>query len=80
MNVPLQVRLLLYYPRTLDNSDQPLHSTKEVDFICQQRDKEIAEGRFSPAFGANLLPGMYSKPIHTVPKPHSENSDSLWII
>jgi hypothetical protein len=28
-------------------------------------------GRFSYSFGRDLLPGMYSMPIHAVPKPHS---------
>jgi hypothetical protein len=44
---------------------------KEFNFICGQRDKEIEAGRFSSSFGENLLPGMYSMPIHAVPKPHS---------
>ena len=46
---------------------------KELDFICEQRDKEIKAGRFSESFGCNLMPGMYSMPIHAVPKPHSDD-------
>ena len=30
-------------------------------------------GRFSKSFGKELLPGMYSMPIHVVPKPHSSD-------
>ncbi|KIJ52895.1 hypothetical protein M422DRAFT_242841 [Sphaerobolus stellatus SS14] len=40
-------------------------------FLREQRDKEIAAGRFSPLFGPDLLPGMYSGPIGAVPKPQS---------
>ena len=32
--------------------------------------KQLKEN-FSPSFGFELLPGMYSMPIHAVPKPHS---------
>jgi hypothetical protein len=49
-----------------------LKSDKEKQFVRDQRDAEIALGRFSPAFGPDLLPGMYSMPIHAVPKPQSE--------
>ena len=33
---------------------------------------KLRYGRFSPTFGPELLPGMYSEPIHATPKPHSE--------
>jgi hypothetical protein len=29
-------------------------------------------GRYSESIGKDLLPGMYSMPIHTIPKPHSD--------
>jgi hypothetical protein len=58
---------------THDQSSRPLKSDKERDFIRAQRDDEISKGRFSQSFGTELLPGMYSMPIHAVPKPHSEN-------
>ena len=35
------------------------------------RSIEIAAGRYSESFGMELLPGMYSTPIHAVPKPQS---------
>ncbi|KAJ7504702.1 hypothetical protein B0H11DRAFT_1709539, partial [Mycena galericulata] len=65
------------YPDVYDVSDCPLKSEKERQFVRDQRDAEIALGRFSPAFGPDLLPGMclgalYSEPIHAVPKPQSE--------
>jgi hypothetical protein len=60
------------YPETYDTSDCPLKTEKERQFVRDQRDVEIGLGRFSPAFGPDLLPGMYSMPIHAVPKPQSE--------
>ena len=59
------------YPDTHDESIGDPSSQRELDFICEQRDKEIKMGRFSESFGEDLLPGMYSMPIHAVPKPHS---------
>ena len=59
------------YPGTLDESIGDPRNQRELDFICDQRDKEIGAGRFSHSFGNDLLPGMYSMPIHAVPKPHS---------
>jgi hypothetical protein len=61
------------YPDTLDESLDDPKDPIQLDFICEQRDKEIEMGRFSPSFGHDLLPGMYSMPIHVVPKPHSTN-------
>ncbi|CDO76472.1 hypothetical protein BN946_scf184600.g21 [Trametes cinnabarina] len=34
--------------------------------------EEEAAGRYSAPFFGDLLPGMYSMPIHAVPKPHSD--------
>ena len=59
------------YPDTLDESLDDPKDQEQLDFICAQRDKEIEAGRFSCSFGEELLPGMYSMPIHVVPKPHS---------
>ena len=56
------------YPDTLDESLPDPKDNRELDFICAQRDKEIDTGRFSNSFGDELLPGMYSMPIHAVPK------------
>jgi hypothetical protein len=60
------------YPITHDNSDRPLKSEKERLFLREQRDVELSRGRYSESIGKDLLPGMYSMPIHAVPKPHSE--------
>ncbi|KAJ7856970.1 hypothetical protein B0H14DRAFT_2752076 [Mycena olivaceomarginata] len=40
--------------------------------VRDQCDAEISLGQFSPVFGPDLLPGMYSEPIQAVPKPQSE--------
>ncbi len=45
----------------------------EQKFICRYWDEEIAAERFSEPFGPGLLPGMYSTPVHAVPKPHSDD-------
>lgn len=59
------------YPLTWDASDRPPKTDASRDFIRAQRDIEFAAGRFSEPFGEKLLPGMYSMPIHSVPKPRS---------
>ncbi|KIK60806.1 hypothetical protein GYMLUDRAFT_243974 [Collybiopsis luxurians FD-317 M1] len=60
------------FPTTWDNSWAPLPTDKEKNFVDEQCEKEIALGRHSPAFGPDLLPGMYSTPVIAVPKPRSE--------
>ncbi|KAI0656131.1 hypothetical protein C8Q70DRAFT_883372, partial [Cubamyces menziesii] len=60
------------YPDTWDER-RPEHTDgRSAAFLRAQRDEEVALGRYSPAFGPELLPGMYSMPVHVVPKPHSE--------
>ena len=59
------------YPVTWDHSFRPPKNETEAIFIRNQRDIEISAGRFSPSFHKDLLPGMYSLPIHSVPKPHT---------
>ena len=46
------------YPDTLDESLPDPKDSRELEFICAQRDKEIEAGRFSSSFG-DKLPGMY---------------------
>ena len=60
------------YPVTWDFSDRPPKTEREADFLRGQRDAEITAGRYSEGFGSQLLPGMYSTPVHAVPKPRSE--------
>ena len=61
------------YPDMLDENLGDPKGENESNFICEQRDKEIALGRFSESFGKELLPGMYSMLVHVVPKPHSSD-------
>ncbi|KIK75158.1 hypothetical protein PAXRUDRAFT_19224, partial [Paxillus rubicundulus Ve08.2h10] len=56
------------WPTTWDNSHRPTKSSTEASFLASQIDEELAAGRYSSSFGSDLLPGMYSMPIHAVPK------------
>ena len=57
------------YPTTSDHPNQPPQSNHHLDFITKQFCEEEACGHFSPSFRSKLLPGMYSVPVHAVPKP-----------
>jgi len=59
------------YPLTWDNSFRPLKNEEHQAFVQQQVDEEVRLGRFSHPFGPDLLGGMYSTPVHVVPKPNS---------
>jgi len=61
------------YPTTYDGARPAPSDPRKASFIREQRDIEIAKGRFSPSFGHELLPGMYAMPAHAVPKPHSSD-------
>lgn len=61
------------YPLTSDDVFVPPASDCEQSFIRSQWDVEVKKGRFSPTFGPELLPGMYSTPVIAVPKPHSND-------
>lgn len=54
------------YPHTHDASGPMPVDIKFLEFMRKQRDAEISVGRFSPTFGAELLPGMYCMPQHVV--------------
>ncbi|KAL7279056.1 hypothetical protein ACG7TL_006891 [Trametes sanguinea] len=60
------------YPDTWDEVRPPPATEQSAQFLRDQRDEEIRLGRYSQAFGPNLLPGMYCMPVHVVPKPHSD--------
>ena len=60
------------YPTTSDHPNRPPQSDHHLNFIAMQFREEEACSRFSPLFGHDLLPGMYSVPVHAVPKPRSE--------
>ena len=57
------------YPTTLDMSLKVSTSNEHLDFIQEQVKVEVAAGRYSTSFGPELLPGMYSSPVHAVLKP-----------
>ena len=59
------------YPATCDFSECPTKTEREAGFLRDQRDIEINAGQYSESFGTVLLSGMYSTPIHAVPKPRS---------
>ncbi|EIW83091.1 hypothetical protein CONPUDRAFT_25209, partial [Coniophora puteana RWD-64-598 SS2] len=60
------------YPDTWDESQAEISDPSQLEFIHAQINEELQLNRFSPAFGPDLLPGMYSSPIHAVPKPGSD--------
>jgi len=62
--------LLDGYPTTHDES-QPSKDVNQMEFLRSQIQVEQDKDRFSHSFGSDLLPGMYSMPIHAVPKPRS---------
>ncbi|KIL63008.1 hypothetical protein M378DRAFT_80362 [Amanita muscaria Koide BX008] len=59
------------YPLTHDASPRPPKTPTQRQFLIDQCQTEVELERFSPAFGPDLFPGMYSMPIHSVPKPAS---------
>jgi hypothetical protein len=61
------------FPITHDESRPMPGDDKKCSFIRDQCLKERHKGYFSESFGTNLLPGMYSMPIHAVPKPNSSD-------
>jgi hypothetical protein len=60
------------WPLVYDNSFRPPKTPSESLFLQSQIDKEVEAGRYSQPFGPDLLPGMYSMPIHAVPKPGTD--------
>ena len=61
------------FPATHDESRPMPSDEQKSSLIRDQCLKERHKGYYSESFGTDLLPGMYSMPIHTVPKPHSED-------
>ena len=61
------------YPITHDESRAMPSNEEHASFIRAQCLKERDKGYYSRSFGTDLLPGMYSMPIHAVPKPHSSD-------
>lgn len=72
------------FPDTWDEGSMALDVEAEA-FVEEYARAEQAVDRYSEPFGSELLPGMYSMPIHAVPKPHSDklrlinnHSAGLW--
>lgn len=66
------------YPSINDNLMQTCSKSKEQEkFIEEQLNEEVRLGQVSESFGTQLLPGMYSIPMHMVPKP---NLDKLCLV
>jgi hypothetical protein len=61
------------YPVMHDGSRPTPEDTDKATFIRNQCNIEIEKDRFSSSFGTDLLPGMYSMPVHAVPKPGSSD-------
>ena len=61
------------YPEIHDESHHTPSNEEHATFIQEQCLKEQHKGYFSQYSGTELLPGMYSMPIHAVPKPHSKD-------
>jgi hypothetical protein len=58
-------------PTTWDNSGlYPLDPAHEST-VANDIKTELSTKRYSPDFGPDLLPGMYSMPLFVIPKPHS---------
>ena len=49
-----------------------MKTDREWEFMAVQVDIKIEAGRFSELFRTELFLGMYSPPVHTVPKPESD--------
>ena len=60
------------YPTTWDFSDWKPKSLEHAEFITKQIVTEVEKGWYSKDFGPDLLPGMYSLPMHAVPKPGTD--------
>ena len=60
------------YPEMHDNSHCPPITEEDRIFLAHQVLSEQKAGRLSGPFGPDLLPGMYSPPMHTIPKLSSK--------
>ena len=59
------------WPLTWDSSQHTPKMPEEAAFLQEWIDKEVMCGCYLEPFGSDLLPGMFSMPIHAVPKPGS---------
>ena len=65
------------YPKLWHKLWHLLKTKKEQEFLKEQVKTKIVAGWFSDSFGMELLPGMYSPPVHTVLKPES---NMMWFV
>jgi len=56
------------YPTTHNNHRATTKDPVKAKFLEEQFRIEVEKGCFSQPFGPDLLPGMYSMPVHAVPK------------
>jgi hypothetical protein len=59
------------FPVMHDKSRPTPSNKKHATFLHDQCLKECLKGYYSPSFGSELLPGMYSMPIHGTKTPLS---------
>ncbi|CDO72461.1 hypothetical protein BN946_scf184980.g2 [Trametes cinnabarina] len=59
------------FPSSWEESSSLLDD-EALQFASKYAEEEEAAGRYSAPFSGDLLPGMYSMPVHAVPKPHSD--------
>ncbi|EMD38022.1 hypothetical protein CERSUDRAFT_113135 [Gelatoporia subvermispora B] len=55
------------FPDTWDESQSGSQDPERAGFVREERDTEVASGRYSQGF-PQLLPGMYCMPVYAVPK------------
>jgi hypothetical protein len=60
------------YPEIWDCSDHPPKCKEHLNFITAQVETEVHLGHYLKGFGLDLLPRMYSSPIHAVDKPGTD--------
>jgi hypothetical protein len=58
-------------PVTCDNSDRYTVEEYHEVTVLKDIEAEVAADRYSPNFGPDLLPGMYSMPLFVIPKPRT---------
>ncbi|KAI9064555.1 DNA/RNA polymerase [Trametes sanguinea] len=59
------------FPSSWEEPSLPLDDDAER-FASKYAEDEEKSGRYSPPFSGDLSPGMFSMPVHAVPKPHSD--------
>ena len=59
-------------PLTWDNSDRYTIEPQHVSTVLNDINSELAAHHYSPNFGPNLLPGMFSMPLFVIPKPNTD--------